>query len=38
MGFGYGGGFGPLLSLLSSIVWLVAGILLIIWLWKQISK
>lgn len=38
MGYGYGwmggGGFG----LINELVWLVVGILLIIWLWKNITK
>jgi len=39
MGFGYSGvGLGSLLMPLMGIVWLIVGILLIVWLWKQISK
>jgi len=29
-----GGGFG----VLSELVWLVVGVLLIVWLWRQIKK
>jgi len=34
MGWGYGG----LLSSANEIVWLIVGILLIVWLWSQVKK
>ena len=37
-GLGYGLGVGSLLMPLMGIVWLIVGILLIVWLWKQINK
>lgn len=33
-----GWGFGGLLGSLNELVWLVAGILLIVWLWGQVRK
>lgn len=35
MGFG---GLWPWIMLLIPLVWLVVGILVIVWLWKQITK
>jgi|GEM_PF-3556666 len=35
---GWAGGYGNSLGVLSQIVWLIAGILLAVWLWKQIQK
>ena len=32
-----GGGYGGVFSLVNEVVWLAAGILLVIWLWKQIN-
>lgn len=31
-------GFSMLINQLSSVVWLVAGSLLVIWLWREIQK
>ena len=46
MGWGYGGGYGMMgdfgfwgwILSLGAIVWVVVGVLLIVWLWKQIEK
>lgn len=39
MGFGYGGmGIMGTIVSLNGIVWLIVGILLIVWLWKQVGK
>lgn len=35
---GWGGGYGGAFGAVSELVWLVAGVLLIVWLWKQIQK
>ena len=34
---GWGGGYGGAFGWISELVWLVAGIMLIVWLWKQIK-
>ena len=39
MGGGYGGGsVFAILGFLTWIVWLIVGVMIIIWLWKQINK
>jgi uncharacterized membrane protein YhhN len=35
---GWGGGVFSLICGLFVVVWLIVGILLIVWLWRQISK
>jgi hypothetical protein len=40
MGYGFmgGWGFGGLLSSLNELVWLAVGILLVVWLWRQVKN
>ena len=33
-----GGGFWSFTFTLTSLVWLIAGVLLIVWLWQQVTK
>ena len=34
---GWGGGYGGAFGWVSELVWLIVGIMLIVWLWKQIK-
>jgi uncharacterized membrane protein YhhN len=40
MNYGFMGswGYGGLLSSVNEVVWLIVGILLIVWLWNQVKK
>jgi len=33
-----GGGFDNLISFASELVWLAVGVLLVMWLWRQVKK
>lgn len=37
-GWGFGWGLGMFLVVATWLVWLVVGVMLIIWLWRQIDK
>jgi len=32
------GGYGNLFGTLSQLIWLAVGVLLLVWLWKQVNK